>query len=467
MKNLAFPMIKKTKIILLIGCLTTLTNLTCATTTEMDQNTFLLKIDYIQDANSLTLASGKKIRLAGIRIPDFYGKNTDWIGLNEKQLYDYSSEAKDLIRNIVYVTELKKKWFHSKLVKSERLSRPIRIELEPANARNQHKASKKSKETLVYAYVLLPDDDSNSKDILHYARLPDVKFIKKRVVFINEALLKEGYGLADKQFADTQYTTLKQAEEYAIQTQSPGKSKKYSTLRLRSRISEMLQDSNYAPETIRSGRQIYLNNGIDAYLLGIITPEPFGKNIRFTAPYGNLISVASQKSKQYLNTLLEDSKNKNALKPVQFKFDPTEQKRKKKQEGNIFGWTYTEHVDTKLTYLNNCCEDRIQNTSMLPDWASTEPFNMQLLNLEIILSGHAYPLQDLTSQYQNLMEEAFEYARSQKLNLHSDEFQELHYLSDLTKTIKGKIAPTKHVGTPRRREGGDNNSWEGQSNFNG
>lgn len=75
---------------------------------DLNTDSFLLKVDYIQDANSITLSSGKRLRLAGVSIPDLYGKNSQWIGLDEKTMFSYNTEAKDFIKNLVYVTETKK-----------------------------------------------------------------------------------------------------------------------------------------------------------------------------------------------------------------------------------------------------------------------------------------------------------------------------------------------------------------------
>ncbi|MCA9396916.1 MAG: hypothetical protein KC649_07070, partial [Candidatus Omnitrophica bacterium] len=421
--------------------------------------------DYIQDANSITLSSGKKIRLAGISIPDLYGKNPSWIGLDEKTMFTYNTEAKDFIKNLVYITETKKSWFRSKPVKSSRTSRLIYIELEPANSKRKHKSTKRSNEILVYAYVLVPDDGSLSEDIMHYAMLPDAKYKERKIVFINEALLRAGYGFADERFSQSKYDILKKAESDAVTYEAPGKNKKYSSLRIRRNPSDIKNGTEYNVEEVLTGFQFLLENGVRVNLLGLVTPSVRGQNTRFTAPYGNLISVAAKKSLNHLEHLLTDGDSE--FRSVSFGMDYRERKRNKKNRGPLTSWVYTKDPDDSMRNINNCCAVRLSAGAATPDWASQQSFNDKLVNLEVVLSGFGFPIDDHKYRFHNLLKDAFAYADAKKAELHSDDFVEMNYISEMTKTAKGKNAPTKRIGTPRRRWGLENNSWDGQSNFNG
>lgn len=313
--------------------------------------------------------------------------------------------------------------------------------------------------------MLLPDDGSKTDNVMHYAMLPDAKFPNRKIVFINEALLREGYGFADERFSSGKYLILKKAEEYAFTSGAPGKNQKYSTLRLRLKPADIKENTEYKIQAVTSGFQFLLENGVEVNLLGLSTPSVRGKNIRFTAPYGNLISVAAKKSLQHLTDLLINNSLNNQT--VYFSMNSTEKKNNKKSKGPLSAWVYRRDSDDSMQHTNNCCADRLEAGALTPDWASQKKFNLKFVNLEVTLDGFGFPIGDSKFRFQNLLKDAFAYAEDKKNQLHSDEFAEMNYIAELTKTAKGKNAPTKRIGTPRRRWGLDSNSWEGKSNFNG
>lgn len=398
-------------------------------------------------------------------MPELYRKSIDWIGADAKTFFEYGTSAKDFVHEVLFETEIKeKKWFglHKELQKS-RISRLIAVELDPENSNQKHKAYKKSSETLAYVFVLLPDDGKQSQDILHYSNLPDNEYPKRKIFFLNKEILKRGFGFASKKFASKYYDELKEAEVYAVKNHAIGKSAPYDSIRRRTGRQLLTDGKSAEIEAVQDGVTIKLTNGYTVRIVSIVAPtnthDGFSKY--FTAPYGNLMQISTQTAKKGLIRLLSDQKNQfNAIRIYQ---SQNEIKRNGKRDDHIYATVLVQDEDSTLKDINLYRQEGKEGEPR-PAWASRSAASWKLLSVRMIMEGNAFPwMSNKRYSLENYYLEAHDEAiRNQKGLMHSD-FEALNYIPP----IKNQKVVNKGIGTPIRRMGSEDHSWQGLSNFNG